>query len=376
MEENDKVSLTIESADRKDFRISISGRLDLHTTADIWQSCLDLQTKYLPESLTIDMRRVSYCDSVGIALLLELKKRQQTADKKFSLKAMSQHTQDLMDIIEQQPGEIEAGEIPEVCPTETVGAFTFRIFENIKENIIFVGMLVVHLGESLLHPKDIRWLDFWRALEDIGPKAFPIITLIGFLVGLISAFQAAIPLGQFGAQIYIADLVGIGLVREMGPLMTAVLLAGRTASSFAAELGTMKINQEIDALTTMGLDSVKFLTIPRVFAAILMTPLLNVFLIFFGLVGCGIVMNALGYNFDIYTHQLYSAISFGDFMSGLVKTFAFGIVVASVGCLHGIKTRLGASAVGYSTTQAVVSSLIMIVIVDGIFASIYYVLGI
>jgi phospholipid/cholesterol/gamma-HCH transport system permease protein len=250
------------------------------------------------------------------------------------------------------------------------------VLNNIRENIILIGMLSVHLLQTLLHPKSVRWQDFMKTMEDIGPNALPLIVLIGFLVGLITAFQAAIPLGRFGAQIYIADLVGLTLVKEMAPLMTAVLLAGRTASAYAAEIGSMKINQEIDALTTMGLDPVKFLTIPRILAATIMTPILSLFLLFFGLVGCGVVMQSLGYNYDIYIHQLESAIQLKDFLGGFIKTFVFGIVIAGIGCLHGLKTRFGASAVGYSTTQAVVSSIIMIVIIDGIFACVYYVLGI
>jgi len=126
----------------------------------------------------------------------------------------------------------------------------------------------------------------------------------------------------------------------------------------------------------MGLDPIRFLIIPRILAVTVMTPLLSLFLIFFGLVGCGVVMQSLGFNFNMYTHELYTAIDFGDFMGGLVKTFVFGIVISAIGCLHGLKTRFGASAVGYSTTQAVVSSVIMIVIIDGVFAWIYYVLGI
>ena len=158
--------------------------------------------------------------------------------------------------------------------------------------------------------------------------------------------------------------------------MTAVILAGRTASSFAAEIGTMQINQEIDALKTMGLNPIQFLTIPRVIATTLMTPILSVFLILCGLLGCAIVMRTLGYPLDAFLNQLYEAIRIRDCIGGLIKVFAFGFVIASVGCLHGLKTKTGALSVGNSTTQAVVSSIIMMVIVDGIFALVYYILGI
>jgi phospholipid/cholesterol/gamma-HCH transport system permease protein len=158
--------------------------------------------------------------------------------------------------------------------------------------------------------------------------------------------------------------------------MTSVLVIGRTSSSFAAEIGTMKINQEIDALITMGLNPIRFLAITRVIATTLMTPLLNMFMILFGLIGCGIVMLTLGYNLSIFLHQLNSAIFMRDFIGGLVKTFAFGFMAGSVGCLYGLKTRHSPSAVGEATTKAVVNGIILLIIMDGIFACIYYALGV
>ena len=355
--------------------ITFSNHLDLHTVADLWYSCFELQNKHQPEILNIDVRAVNYCDGAGIALLLELKRRQLQAKKKFNIQGLGSWLEDLLRIAEQpvkQPHE----EGFRLNIAETLGMLVVRVVKNIRENIIFIGKLTVEIVHAFKHPSDIRWRDFWRTIEEVGPNALSLIALIGFLIGLISTFQSAEPMGRFGAQIYIINLVGLGLFREMGPLMSAVLLAGRTASAFAAELGTMKINQEVDALTTMGLDPIRFLTIPRVLATTVITPFLNIFLVFFGLIGCAIVMNTLGYNFDIYMNQLYSSINLRDIFGGMIKTVAFGFVIASTGCLHGLKTRISASAVGHSTTQAVVNSIIMIVIVDGVFACIYYVLGI
>lgn len=372
----DKAHFEVKETDRNKVVISFSGQLNLHTTAELWHSCMALQERYKPKLLTVDVKNMDYCDGAGMGLLLELKRRQLQNNKKFDIQGLSAELQNLMTMITEQPNKpVKHVPLPPSI-TLTIGKFTVGVLNNIRENIIFIGMLCVHLWQTLLHPKSVRWRDFIRIMEDIGPNALPLIVLIGFLVGLITAFQAAIPLGKFGAQLYIADLVGLTLVKEMAPLMTAVLLAGRTASAYAAELGTMKINQEIDALTTMGLDPVKFLTIPRILAATIMTPILSLFLLLFGLVGCGVVMHSIGYNYDIYIHELENAIQLKDFIGGFIKTFVFGIVIASIGCLHGLKTRFGASAVGYSTTQAVVSSIIMIVIIDGIFACVYYALGI
>jgi len=376
VEKDNKAYIEVKETDHNKLVISFSGQLSLHTTANLWSSAMELQKRYTPKLLTVDVKNVDYCDGAGIGLLLELKKQQLESNNKFDIQGLSSKLQNLMAMITEQPNK-PAKHVP-LPPglTLNIGKFVVGVLNNIRENIILIGMLSVHLFQTLLHPKSVRWKDFMKALEDIGPNALPLIVLIGFLVGLITAFQAAIPLGRFGAQIYIADLVGLTLVKEMAPLMTAVLLAGRTACAYAAEIGSMKINQEIDALTTMGLDPVKFLTIPRILAATIMTPILSLFLLFFGLVGCGVVMQSLGYNYNIYIHQLENAIQMKDFIGGFIKTFVFGIVIAGIGCLHGLKTRLGAGAVGYSTTQAVVSSIIMIVIIDGIFACVYYVLGI
>jgi phospholipid/cholesterol/gamma-HCH transport system permease protein len=190
------------------------------------------------------------------------------------------------------------------------------------------------------------------------------------------AFQSAIPMRQFGAEVYVANLIGLSMVRELGPLLTAILLAGRSGSAFAAELGTMKVSEEIDALTTMGLEPVGFLVVPRVIAAVAMTPLLAVFASLLGLVGGAVVMLSLGFPLVTYVIQIKSAVTAGDMLGGLGKSLAFGIVVAAIGCLRGLQTKSGASAVGESTTRAVVSGLVLITLVDGIFAVVFYYLGV
>jgi phospholipid/cholesterol/gamma-HCH transport system permease protein len=372
---NNCLHMTVKEVSENTLLIEFSERLDLNTIADLWKSCLEIQLQHKPDILNIDVEKVTYCDGAGIALLLELKRRQLKEKKQFNIHGLSSWLENLL-IAAEKPAKPSEEEGFFINVAETVGIATVRAIKNFRENIIFCGKLTAELINTCISPSSIRWKDFWRTVEEVGPNSLPLITLIGFLVGLISTFQSAEPLGRFGAQIYIVNLVGLGLVREMGPLMSAVLLAGRTASAFAAELGTMKINQEIDALTTMGLEPVKFLTIPRILATTIMSPFLSIFLIFFGLVGCAMVMKSLGYNFDIFMNQLYNSIDLTDIAGGILKTFVFGFVIASIGCLHGLKTRIGSAAVGLSTTQAVVSSIIMIVFVDGTFACIYYFLGI
>ena len=240
----------------------------------------------------------------------------------------------------------------------------------------FVGEIVISLINAFLNPRRVRWKDVFHVLETAGIDALPVISLVSFIMGLILAFQSAIPMRQFGADIYVANLVALSMLRELGPLMTAIVLVGRSGSAFAAEIGTMKVNEEIDALTTLGIDPFQFLIVPRIVAAFLVTPLLAVYADLIGLIGGSIVMMSLGFSLVTYMQQVVSAVTYIDFMGGLLKSFVFGIVVSAMGCFRGMQTKIGASAVGISTTQAVVSGIILIVFIDGIFSVVYYYLGI
>ena len=283
----------------------------------------------------------------------------------------------LLDIYGQVSNETSAGLHREpLSLVEQVGCAGLGIWQDVRILIAFIGELSVGLLDAAMHPHRIRWKDALVTAERAGVNALPIIALIGFLLGLIMAFQAAIPMRQFGADIFVANLIGLSMLRELGPLITAILLAGRSASAFAAELGTMKVREEIDALTTMGLDPLRFLAVPRVLAAVAMTPLLTVFANLFGLIGGAVVMISLGFTVTTYVNQILLGIHLGDLLGGLFKSVVFGLLVAAIGCLRGLQTKTGASAVGISTTRAVVSGIVLIAIADGVFAVVYYYLGI
>jgi phospholipid/cholesterol/gamma-HCH transport system permease protein len=247
---------------------------------------------------------------------------------------------------------------------------------EVRIQISFLGELCVKLLHTLCHPDSLRWKDTFLVAEKSGANAVGITALLGFLIGVILAFQSAIAMGKFGAEIYVADLVVIVLFRELGPLLTGFVLAARTGSAFAAEIGTMKVSEEIDALTTMGLEPVQFLVIPRILAAVFVTPLLTMFNNLLGIVGCILVMIPMGFSPTTLINQIQGAADLQDLFGGLAKTFAFGFLIAAIGCLRGLQTKTGASAVGDSATRAVVTSIIAIVFADGVFAVVYYFLGI
>lgn len=351
----------------------ITGRLDSTTTGRLWRQATETILRSKPNLLRINAAGVEYCDGSGIALLVHLRDRQQARGGKIEIAGLRPEFQEMLE--EATSGGLTsggAGPKEELGLFEQIGKKVVEVFQDTASLINFVGELGVALWYAARRPRKVRWGDTLKIAEAVGVDALPIVLLIGFLMGLIMAFQAAVPLGQFGAQLFVANLIGLAILRELGPLMTAIVLAGRSGSAYAAELGTMKVREEIDALKTMGLEPVRFLVVPRVIAALIMTPLLTIFADLVGVLGGAVVLRSLGYPLITTFHQIQYAVSYGSPVGGLVKSFFFGILVAAIGCLRGLQTKTGASAVGESTTNAVVSGIILIVITDGIFSVIYY----
>lgn len=358
------------------FKLAIAGRLDSNTTGGIWRRATATVSGAKATSVVVDASGIDYCDGAGIALLVHLRRLQSNAGGDLKIDGLRAEFADLL-------GDGTAGFPADAASEDTrrglaeeIGEATVEVWRDIQILVSFVGELGVGLAYAALHPRSVRWRDALRVAEAAGVNALPIVALVSFLMGLIMAFQAAIPLQQFGAQLFIANLIGLSMLRELGPLMTAIILAGRSGSAFAAELGTMKVREEIDALKTMGLDPVRFLIVTRVVAAVCMTPLLTIFADLVGLMGGSVVMLSLGFPLITYLHQVQYAVTYGSLIGGLVKAFVFGILVAGIGCLRGLQTKSGATSVGESTTSAVVSGIILIAITDGIFSVVYYYLGV
>ena len=355
----------------------LQGRLDSTTTGALWQQALRLTSRKTFSHMAVDASEVEYCDGAGIALLVQLRRMQFENGGDFTLIGLKTEFQQLLDLFGPRdfiPPQVHRPQCANVV--EEIGRAFIKMVEEWNTLLAFVGELSLGLMQALMHPKKVRWKDALLVAEQVGVNALPIIALIGTLLGLVMAFQGAVALQRFGADIFVANLMGLSMLRELGPLITAIILAGRSGSAFAAELGTMKVREEIDALTTMGLEPVQLLIVPRVIAAGAMTPILTMFSIVFGLAGGAVVMVSMGYPLVTYINQIQSAVNMGDFLGGLVKSVVFGFVVAAIGCLRGLQTQSGASAVGKSTTSSVVSGLVLIAIVDGLFAVLYFVLEI
>ena len=236
----------------------------------------------------------------------------------------------------------------------------------------FLGDLLGALLHSFLHPRSVRWEDVLFYMWRTGVEGLPIVGLLSFLLGLIIAFMSSLQLKQFGANIYVASLVGVAMVTELGPIMTAIIVAGRSGSAFAAEIGTMKVNEEVDALITMGFDPTRFLAIPKVLAAVLVVPLLTLYADVFGIAG-GLVVGVLGLDLTInaYVQATMKVITAAAILKSLIKSVVFAALIAGIGCQRGFQVRGGAEAVGSATTSAVVAGIFLIVVTDSAFAILF-----
>ena len=364
-------------ADQRDGRrtLALSGRLDATTIRGLWDAARKAVADAPGKPIVVDASGVDYCDGAGAALLVDLLR--QKRDGRVEVANLKPGFEALLKQFDPELLEHDLDPEPPRRPViEEIGVEAAGLWKDIRAQVEFVGEGSAALAYAATHPRSVRWKDVWRICERVGADALPIVTLISTLLGMILAFQSAVPMKRFGAEIFVADLIGLAMLRELGPLMTAILLAGRSGAAFAAEIGTMRVNQEVDALTTMGLSPVRFLVTPRIIAAVLMTPLLTLYSDLVGMLGGALTMQSFSIPFVTFLKEVDSAVDLTDFLAGFVKSFVFAILVAGIGCMRGLQTRAGASAVGDAATRAVVSGIILLVVVDGIFAVAYYLLDI
>ncbi|WP_432721754.1 ABC transporter permease [Jeongeupia wiesaeckerbachi] len=345
-------------------KLQLRGRLDARGAADIWAQARSAVTA----GCVVDASGVDYCDGAGSALLFDLIQRGARVDG-----LPERYAALLADLRPDEPLAV-----PPPKPhglADELADFGKAISSEFTLTMAFIGVFTADMARIFTARGKIRWRNGFAVASSAGADALPIIALVAFLFGVILSFQSAVPMRQFGAELFVADLVGLSLVRELAPLMTAILLAGRTGAAFAAELGTMKVNEEINALVTLGLDPFRFLVIPRLLAVALIMPMLTVCAEVIGLAGMALVMASFDVPFATSLHRATAIVGFSDFFGGLGKAMVFGFFIAAIGCLRGLRTGAGAAAVGESTTRAVVSSIVMLVVVDGLFAVMFYILG-
>jgi phospholipid/cholesterol/gamma-HCH transport system permease protein len=351
-------------------KLRLSGRLDMHSTAVLWRT-LDAQLRQAHiTSLDVDASGVEYCDGAGLALLHFLSpgglspfsgKTTVAGLRPEFLGQFQKFTAE-----DYQRNRPQPTQKPPVV--NEVGLSVTAAATGLKEVITFIGSVVTGLALNLPRPKAMRWREVWRIFETAGINALPIISLISLLVGVIIAFEAVGPFSMFGAEIFIANMLGVTMARELSGLMTAIILAGRSGSAFAAELGTMKVNEELSALETMGLSPMRFLVVQRVLAGILLTPLLTIYSILIAITGGVLVMLAIGFPLVTIYNHIAQTMRWTDILVGVGKGVIFGALIAGIGCLRGLQTKQGPSAVGQSTTRAVVTSILLVIVADAVVA--------
>jgi phospholipid/cholesterol/gamma-HCH transport system permease protein len=318
-----------------------------------------------PTRLTTDGSSLGAWDSVLMAFLLQCHDHCHAQGIAFDTRNMPQGIDKLLAVAtavkaHQQPAEDRPSRLASLNPRQLLR----NVSEDIQESLAFTGEVTIALAHLARGKANTRFTDFRNFCYQAGPDAFAIISLTSILVGMILAYLGAVQLQQFGAGIYVANLVVIGTLREMGVLMTAVVMAGRTGAAYAAQLGTMQTNEEIDAITTMGISPVEFLVLPRMLALIVIMPLLTIYADLLGIVGGGIVAGGLGVAPIQYITQGGTALSFTHIAVGLLKALVFATLIAIAGCRAGINSGRSSAAVGQAATNAVVTAIVYLIVAD------------
>jgi phospholipid/cholesterol/gamma-HCH transport system permease protein len=338
----------------------------------------ELSIQAMPARIGFDTTELAGWDSALISFLVEIYDFCRAHGIEDDRSGLPAGVRRLIELAEAVPEKQGARAAPKRIPFfERIGDLTVGYGSAITQTLSFVGDTTVALSGLVRGAARYRAIDLMQNISDCGPSAVGIVTLISFLVGVILAFMGAVQLQQFGASIYVADLVGIGMLREMGAMMTAIIMSGRTGAAFAAQIGTMKVTQEVDALTTMGISPFQFLLLPRVIALVLMMPLLCLYSDLMGILGGAFVgVGMLDLSFTNYIRETIHALSMTNLLLGVMKATVYGALIAMAGCLRGFQCGNSSSAVGDAATRAVVSSIVLVVVACGAFAFVTNLLGV
>lgn len=371
----DPAILETSSASSRDLTLIPTVPLNQQMAPPLWREIHRILAQHNPQQVIFDFRNVQSIDSAGLALLQALQERCRERGIDVRHQGASAHVERFLAFLEMhEVAVVAAGHLHRESWITRLGlAFTENL-KDAREMVSFAGGVVTAIARLFTGVRRFRWRETFYYTQLCGANAMPIVSLISFLMGLIMAFQAAVQLRQFGGNIFVADLLALAFTRELGPFLTAIVLAGRSGSAFAAEIGTMKVNEEVDALTVMGFDITEFLVMPKIYAMALAGPLLTCLSNWMGLLG-GLVVGVIGLDLTVagFMQEAYEILALSDVITGLSKSFAFSILIGAIGCLRGLQTEQGADSVGRQTTSAVVSGIFLIIFADAIFTVIFHV---
>lgn len=351
--------------------IQLAGRIDHRLAGPLIKAIKAELINRPPIKVTVDLNRTSYFDDFGVLVLVEIRKFLDARKIPFSLIQPPPKAGEVLALFNFDAADACRPIQPKPKDNLIVRLGTGFIHQlyHIRFLVSFLGSAALSLLHVLRHPSKLRLNDTLLLIQKTGVDAVPIVGMISFLLGLIMAFVSSIQLAQFGASIYVARLVALSMVSELGPIMTAIVVAGRSGSAFAAEIGTMRISDEVDALFTMGIPPALFLVVPRIVAAVIVVPVLTLFSDLFAILGGMIIsVTLLDLTISTYINQTIVALDFFEFSWGLMKSMVFAALIAWIGCLRGFQVRGGAAEVGNAATSAVVSGIFLIILFDSIFA--------
>jgi phospholipid/cholesterol/gamma-HCH transport system permease protein len=344
-----------------DVTVLLEGRITAFTAAPIWQSAIDALERNPGRPIIVDASRLEHVDDAGLALLFDLARRG------AKIRTLAPNLAAIVGRYDPREFASPVASSGDVSTLEQVGRAAAEQCAYLVELIGFLG----ECTHALFHRRSrqlVKLRDMLDVATEAGAAAVPIVLLVGFLMGVIIAFELGLVARQFGAVIFVVNGGAVAVLRELSPLMTAIVFAGRTGAAFAAQLGAQKVNEELDALSTFGLHPIGFLVLPRILTSILIVPMLTVLADGVGLLGGALVMTSFGVSLLQSYTQLLGAVTSWDLLLGLIKATFFGLTIAAVGCHQGLSTGAGASAVGHAATRAVVASIVLIVVIDGCFA--------
>ena len=374
----DSAGLQIDRIDTGCITIRLSGVWRLHhgmPTARQLEP--ELTSSSSLQRIVVDVGALKQWDSSVVNFLTGLKERCRTGKITLERGGLPEELNRLIDLADSSLASRQASPAGGQSATESEEQDKFGALSTLGAYVDFIGSVILAVGAAIAGRARYRRIDLIEVLQSTGANALGIVTLTSYLVGVILAFMGAVQLQRFGASLFVADLVGVAMVRDMGAMMTGIIMSGRSGAAFAAQLGSMKVTQEIDALTTMGISPIEFLVVPRIFGLVLMMPLLCLYADFVGILG-GVTVGVgmLGLTLRSYFEQTIGVVSFAALIGGLVKSMVYGVLIAIAGCYEGFQCGQSSSAVGDAATAAVVSAIVMIVFACGIFAVMFNILGV
>jgi len=355
--------------------IKIAGSISMDNADLVRNELVKIVEDESLRDVVLDLSSVVYFDSSGLAVLVDVNEACQRVHNELKLVHVPPRVRAIVGEGALRGLDSKGILRPRRQPNLLIqiGEGIENFYNTCKDILVFIGAAIEGLGKDIASPSRASWDSLSRLFERCGTDATPIVALLSFLMGGIMAFQSAIQLRKFGANIFVADLVGLSIVLEMGPLLTSLIVAGRSGAAFAAQLGTMRVTEEIDALAVMGINPMRYLVSPRIVAVAICLPCLTLIADIAGILGGCLVAN---FSLDItptgYFNQLHKVLELTDITKGLIKSFVFGIEVAMIGCLRGFQVRGGAEMVGLATTSAVVTCIFVITFSDAIFSVLFY----